>query len=162
MLDTCTIELLAKCEWIDEPKNLLITGSAGAGKTHIANALSAIALHQLRTVKYIGANYLLQECEKAKADGNYYEYMNRMAGYDLLVIDDFGLMELDMDKCWDLFKIIESRDCRKSSMIVSQLTVIKWWDLFVDNTYADACLSRMTAKAYRLESLSRIKFAQNS
>lgn len=30
MLDTRTIELLAKCEWIDEPKNLLITGSAGA------------------------------------------------------------------------------------------------------------------------------------
>lgn len=151
MLDTRTIELLAKCEWIDEPKNLLITGSAGAGKTHIANALSVIALHQLRTVKYIRANYLLQECEKARADGNYYEYMNRMAGYDLLVIDDFGLMELDMDKCRDLFEIIESRDCRKSSMIVSQLPVIKWWDLFVDNTYADACLSRMTAKAYRLE-----------
>lgn len=67
------------------------------------------------------------------------------------IIDDFGLMELDMDKCRDLFEIIESRDCRKSSMIVSQLPVIKWWDLFVDNTYADACLSRMTAIAYRLE-----------
>ena len=27
MLDTHTIELLQKCDWIDEPKNLLITGS---------------------------------------------------------------------------------------------------------------------------------------
>ena len=45
--------------------------------------------------------------------------MNRMAGYDLLVIDDFGLMELDMNKSRDLFEIIESRDCGKSSMIVS-------------------------------------------
>ncbi len=151
ILDTHTIELLAKCEWIDEPKNLLITGSAGAGKTHIANALSLIALHQLRSVKYIRANYLLQECEKVRTTGSYYDYMNRMASYDLLVIDDFGLMDLDMDKCRDLFEIIETRDCRKSTMIVSQLPVIKWWDLFSDNTYADACLSRMTAKAYRLE-----------
>ena len=34
-----------------------------------------------------------------------------MAGYDLLVIDDFGLMDLNLDKCRDLFEIIEDRDC---------------------------------------------------
>ena len=64
MLDTHTIELLQSCKWIDEPKNLLITGSAGAGKIHIANALCITALRQLRTVKYIRANTLLFESEK--------------------------------------------------------------------------------------------------
>ena len=70
LLDTHTIELLQNCDWIDEPKNLLITGGAGAGKTHIANALCITALHQLRTVKYIRANRLLQESEKARDEGN--------------------------------------------------------------------------------------------
>ena len=74
-----------------------------------------------------------------------------MASYDLLVIDDFGLMDLSMDKCRDLFEIIESRDSRKATIIISQITVAKWYQLFGDNTYADACLSRMTSKAYRLE-----------
>lgn len=151
LLDTHTIELLQKCTWIDEPKNLLITGSAGAGKTHIANALCITALHQLRSVKYIRANTLLQESEKARQNGTAYEYTNHMSSYDLLVIDDFGFMELDIDKCRDLFEIIETRDCRKATMIVSQVPVIQWWDMFRDSTYADACLSRMTAKAYRLE-----------
>ena len=64
MLDTHTIELLQKCDWIDGTQNLLITGGAGAGKTHIANALCISALHQLRSVKYIRANRLLQEAEK--------------------------------------------------------------------------------------------------
>ena len=131
--------------------NLLITGSAGAGKTHIANALCITALRQLRTVKYIRANTLLFESEKARKHNESYEYVNTLSSYDLLVIDDFGLMELDMDKCRDLFEVIETRDSRKSTMIVSQLPVVKWWDLFKDNTYADACLSRMTSKAYRLE-----------
>jgi len=149
--DTHTIECLQKCEWIDEPKNLLITGGASAGKTRIANALCITALHQLRSVKYIRANRLLQESEKAKIEGKAYDYTNEMAAYDLLVIDDFGLMNLDIDKCLALFEVIESRDSRKSTIIVSQLPVIKWWDMFGDNTYADACLSRMTSKAYRLE-----------
>ena len=32
-----------------------------------------------------------------------------------------------------------------------EIPVAKWYPLFGDNTYADTCLSRMTAKAYRLE-----------
>ena len=67
----------------------------------------------------------------------------KMAGYDLLVIDDFGLMDLNLDKCRDLFEIIEARDCRKSTGIISQMPVANWYQLFGDNTYADACLSRM-------------------
>lgn len=54
---------------------------------------------------------------------NYYEYSNKMAGYDLLVIDDFELMDLNLDKCRDLFEIIEARDCRKSTVIISQMPV---------------------------------------
>ena len=99
MLDTHTLELLQKGDWFDGTKNLLITGGAGAGKTHIANALCVIALHQLRTVKYIRANRLLQESEKARDEGRAYDYTNEMAAFDLLVIDDFGLMDLDIDKC---------------------------------------------------------------
>jgi len=150
-LNTSVIESLQKCDWIDEPRNLLITGSAGAGKTHIANALCITALHQLRTVKYIRANRLLQESEKARNESRAYEYTNEMAEYDLLVIDDFGLMDLDIDKCRALFEIVETRDSRKATIIVSQLPVAKWWDMFSDDTYADACLSRMTHKAFRLE-----------
>ena len=67
-LNTHVIELLAKGDWIDEPNNLLITGGAGAGKTHVACALCVTALHQMRTVKYIRADYLLQESAHAHSE----------------------------------------------------------------------------------------------
>lgn len=155
LLDTHLIELLAKGEWIDEPKNLLITGEAGAGKTHIGNALCITAMHQQKTVKYIRASTLLSESDQATARGDYYDYLNKMSSFDLLAIDDFGLMQLDLEKCRYLFEIIETRDCRKATMIISQLPVSSWWDLFKDSTYADACLSRMVHKAYRLECKGR-------
>ena len=46
------------------------------------------------------------------------ELENQLARLDLLIIDDFGLMELDLDKCRDLFEVIDSSDSLKSTMIV--------------------------------------------
>ena len=54
-------------------------------------------------------------------------------------------------KCRDFFEVIDSRDNLKSTVIVSQLPVKSWYDLFADNTYADACLDRIIHKAFRLE-----------
>ena len=95
----------------------------------------------------------MQELERARNNGNYLEYVEEKMSLDLLVIDDFGLMEFDLDKCRDLFEVIDGRDGRKSTIIVSQFPVKKWYDLFADITYAEACLSRITdAKhSYRLE-----------
>ena len=50
-LNKHVIELLAKCDWLDEPNNLLMTGGAGAGKTHIACALCIAAMRQMEYLK---------------------------------------------------------------------------------------------------------------
>ena len=151
MLDTETIERLATCRWLEEGRNLLITGATGAGKSYISNALCIAAIRQFKTVKYIRANTMMSEMDQARIKGTYLEYVNHMAKLDLLVIDDFGLMDLDLDKCRDFFEVIDSRDNLKSTVIVSQLPVKSWYDLFADNTYADACLDRIIHKAFRLE-----------
>ena len=51
MLDTETIERLATCRWIDEGRNLLITGATGAGKSYISNALCIAAIRQFKTIQ---------------------------------------------------------------------------------------------------------------
>lgn len=151
MLDTETIERLASCKWLDEGRNLLITGATGAGKSYISNALCISAIRQFKTVKYIRANTMMSEMDQARIKGTYLDYVNHMASLDMLVIDDFGLMDLDLDKCRDFFEVIDSRDNLKSTVIVSQLPVKSWYDLFADNTYADACLDQIIHKAYLLE-----------
>lgn len=150
-LDHRIIEELAKCEWIDHGKNLLITGQTGSGKSYIGNALCISALRQFKTAKYIKASHLIAEMEKAEALGTYRETIQQMASYALLVIDDFGLMTLDLNKCRNLFEVIDSRDPMKSTMVISQFPIKSWFDLFEEHTYADSCLTRLLSEAYRLE-----------
>lgn len=109
MLDTETIELLSTCKWLDEGRNLLITGATGAGKSYISNALCIAAIRQFKTVKYIRANTMMSEMDQSRIKGTYLDYVNHMARLDTLVIDDFGLMDLDLDKCRDFFEVIDSR-----------------------------------------------------
>lgn len=78
-------------------------------------------------------------------------YVNSLPRLDHLIIDDFGLMNLDLNKRQNLFEVIGSRDNLRSTMIVSQLPVSSWYELFAGSTYADACLDRIIHKAYRLE-----------
>ena len=66
-------------------------------------------------------------------------------------MDDFGLMDLDVDKCRNLFELIDSRESRKPTIIISQLPISSWYELFKDSTYADASMDRLIHKAYRIE-----------
>ncbi len=152
-LNTQVIERLNECTWIDEAKNLLITGLTSSGKTYLSNALCISAMRQFKTVRYIRANILIGELEQARIKSTYWDYLNKLSKFDLLAIDDFGLMDLDLDKCRDLFEVIDGRDGHRSTIIISQFPVKSWFDMFADNTYADACLARLTDKkrAFRLE-----------
>ena len=60
-------------------------------------------MKQSKSVKYIKANTLMSEMEQARIKSTNLDYLNKLTKLDLLVIDDFGLMDLDLDKCRDFF-----------------------------------------------------------
>lgn len=150
-LDVHIIEELSKCEWIEQGKNLVITGKTSSGKSYLANALCICALRQFKTTRYMKASQLINELSKAEKLDTYQEELNLFAGYELLVVDDFGLMNMDVNKCRNLFEVFDSRDPHKSILVISQFPVSAWYDMFQDHTYAEACLARMLSRAYRLE-----------
>lgn len=47
--------------------------------------------------------------------------------------------------------MLDSREGRKSAVLISQILTKECYNLFKDCTYADACLDRVLCKAYRLE-----------
>ena len=108
-------------------------------------------LRQFKTVCYSKTSTLIYELEKADLEKTHLEYISKLAKLNLVVLDDFGLMDLDPDKCRNLFELIDAREGRKSIIVISQLPVSSWYELFKDNTYADACLDRLVNRAFRLQ-----------
>ena len=75
----------------------------------------------------------MSEMEQARIKSTNLDYLNKLTKLDLLVIDDFGLMDLDLDKCRDIFEVLDTRDGRKSTVVISQFPVSTWFDMFADN-----------------------------
>ena len=150
-IDVNAVEQLSECNWIDEGKNPTVTGMTGTGKTYLVCALAVCAIRKFYSVRYIKASTLINEAAAATAAGTIIDYENLMIGYDLLIIDDFGFMSINTDDCLRLFEILDGRVARKSTLVSSQLPRDSWYDIFEDNTYADACMDRLIKGSYRLE-----------
>jgi DNA replication protein DnaC len=150
-LDKNQLLSLSSCDWITKKKNIIITGSTGAGKSWIASALGHLGCQHGYKVLYRNCLKLFDELKIAKADGSYIKEISKIEKMDLLILDDFGLKPLDGNQRLMLLEIIEDRHGRKSTIITSQLPVKQWHEVINDPTIADALLDRLVHSSHRIE-----------
>jgi DNA replication protein DnaC len=141
----------SSCRWIEEHRDLIITGPCGTGKSFLATALGHQGCLHGYKVGYWSAAKLFTALKMAKADGSYSNELTRISKLDLLLIDDFGLQPLDGQTRLALLEILEDRHGRASSLFVSQLPVSGWHQVIGEATVADAICDRIVHTAYRIE-----------
>lgn len=145
------ITSLATCEYIKKGDSILIVGATGCGKSFLSSALGHQACSMGYKVLYFNINKLLLKAKMARLDGTLHKLMDRISKTDLLIIDDFGLVNLDQQNRLDLMEIIEDRHGKSFTIIASQLPVASWYDVIGENTIADAILDRLVHGSYRIE-----------
>ena len=142
---------LARCEWVGNGYNFLLTGKTGLGKTWLACALGQRACREGYSVRYLRLPRLFDMMKAARGDGSAPRLIERLGKIQLLILDEFGLYPMDGDQRRDLMEIVEERAQRRSTLVTSQLKVDDWHEAFGDPTLADAVLDRLVHNAYRLE-----------
>lgn len=142
---------LATGGYIAKGESVLITGATGCGKSFIASALGHRACSQGTKVIYFNAQKLLVKTKMARLDGSAFKLFDRIAKAGLLILDDFGLANLDKKQQMDLMEIIEDRHGRASTIIASQLPVASWYNIIGEATIADAILDRLVHTSHRIE-----------
>jgi len=150
-LDRNQMMRFAECTYIRKQENILITGSTGIGKSHIATALGHQACTLGFKVYYANMAKLFSKLKMGKADGSYIREISRIERQDLLILDDFGLLPIDNQNRSALMEIIEDRHKKASMIITSQLPVNCWHEVIGEKTIADAILDRIVHDAHRIE-----------
>ncbi len=142
---------MADCSFIKKGENILLTGPTGAGKSYIASALGHQACVKGYRTAYANLQKLCSMLRMSKADQTYMKEMQRLEKVDLVIIDDFGLQQLDHENRMMLLEMIEDRHGRKSVIIGSQLPVKNWYEMIGEKTIADAILDRIVHQSHRIE-----------
>lgn len=150
-LDRTLLNRLAECRYIDEAEHIILTGSTGVGKSHIACALGVQACYREYKVLYFNTSRLLAQLRMAKAEGTYLKLMQRIKTHSLLILDDFGLQPIDNQNSHILLEIVEDRYQIGSVIFTAQIPVEAWYEIIADKTLADAIMDRIVHRAHRIQ-----------
>ncbi len=150
-LDKLLILSLTDCQFISKGQSIVITGPTGSGKSFLASALGHQACMLGYSTAYYNVQKLLTILKLAKVDGSILKLQNKLYKRELLILDDFGLQKLNEHQRLDLLELIEERHARKSTLIVSQIPILNWFDIIGDNTIADAIVDRLIHQSIKIE-----------
>ncbi|MDN7451374.1 IS21-like element IS408 family helper ATPase IstB, partial [Burkholderia multivorans] len=131
-------------------QNLILTGPTGAGKTWLACAFGQQACRQGFSVFYVRVARLFEELKIAHGDGSFTRRLAQLAKIDVLILDDWGLQDLDQAARNDLLEVLDDRVGTRSTVITSQLPLEHWHAWLQDPTLADAILDRLVHQAHKL------------
>lgn len=129
---------------------MLVTGLTGTGKTWLACALGMRAARKGHTVVYRRVGRMLEELEVAHADGSLAKVRNQLAKVDLLILDDFGLTQLNNRGRADLLEVLDDRVGSGATIVAGQMPIKDWHAFINDPALADAILDRLIHSSHKL------------
>ena len=102
------------------------------------------------SVFYVRVGRLFEELKIAHGDGSFSRRLAQLAKVDVLLLDDWGLQDLDQGARNDLLEVLDDRVGARSTVITSQLPLEHWHAWLQDPTLADAILDRLVHQAHKL------------
>lgn len=155
---------LFRLGFLPEHGNVILLGSVGVGKTHLAIALAYAACQQGKTALFTSAVDIVNALAAAQATGGMKREMARLLKPEILVIDELGYLPIDKFGADGLFQVISQRYERGSTVITTNRAFKQWPEIFNnDSTLTSALLDRLLhhaesvvieGKSYRMREIA--------
>jgi DNA replication protein DnaC len=160
------VQGLCEGDFVDRKENLLAFGKPGSGKTHLLCGLAQEQVRAGRRVLFTRCSLLVQELLGAKRDLKLARALKRLAGFEVLLIDDLGYVQQDREEMEVLFTLLAERYERGSVWLTSNLPFSQWEQIFRDPMTTAAAIDRLVhhsvilelnLPSYRLEQAKKAK-----
>ena len=150
-----TVDDLLNPTFIPRKENLVLYGTVGAGKTHLAIAIGVAACDAGFRVRFWRTATLVNALTEAKKQGVISQFMRQFEKIDLLICDEWGYVPIDSDGSKLLFQVISDCYERKSLVITTNLEFARWNDIFADTKITAALLDRIIHHSHLLDFTNR-------
>jgi DNA replication protein DnaC len=128
--------------------NPIFIGYPGTGKTYLARALAYRVCQAQKSVVVISAARMLNQLSGADLHGGLERALKPYVRADLLMIDDFAVLEMDPAQAKLAFQVISERyDYRRPTCITTNRPFKDWPKVFPDALNAQVIAERLTERA---------------
>jgi DNA replication protein DnaC len=135
-------------DFIRSDQNIILAGSPGTGKTHMAIGLGIKACMAGYKVLFITIPLLINQLKEARGQSILRSFELRFEKYDLVIADELGYISFDKEGSELLFTHLSLRAGRKSTIITTNLSFDRWDEIFSDPVMTAAMIDRLTHKSY--------------
>lgn len=142
---------LLEGSFVDRHENVLAFGAPGSGKTHLLCAISQELVRSGRKALFVTCSLLVQELLVAKRDLKLSRLLKRLAGYEVLLLDDLGYVQQSREEMEVLFTLLAERYERGSVLLTSNLPFSGWEAIFKDAMTTAAAIDRLVHHSVILE-----------
>jgi DNA replication protein DnaC len=144
------LKVLTSLDFIESGQNVILAGSPGTGKTHLAIGLGIKACMAGYQVLFATVPLLVNQLKESRSENILRRVEARFEKYDLVIADELGYISFDKEGSELLFTHLSLRAGRKSTIITTNLSFERWDEIFLDSVMTAAMIDRLTHKSYML------------
>jgi DNA replication protein DnaC len=173
-VDKAQIMELATLSFVGRKQGVILAGSSGVGKSHIAKALLLIGCRKCLRCRYTTAAAMLTDLMAGLADESLERKLKTYASPEILVIDEVGFDRLEQESARNaslFFKVIDARYCKASTIITTNIDFKDLGDYLGDPVVTTAIVDRMVhhsiiisidGPSYRMHESNKINSRKNA
>ena len=137
------LDELKSLDFIKSHWNIVMYGGTGTGKTHLSTALGLEACNNGISVGFYRTAALVNKLSEAKENGTLSRIIAKLEKQELLILDEWGYVPIDITGAQLLYDIIAECYERKSIILNTNLEFSAWGNVLYDRKLTAALLTRL-------------------